>query len=175
MTDNVDLSEIRIRQNLPQPDVDLGPGYKRVREELNRIKQKLSVDVGTIISDQIELDDDIHVRYNPNPARSVPVVETISLKKEYMYLYGEYQYLGGSGTSSMLGLQDFVLDRRGDITVSVFEQNDKKIRNWSARRPASYELFNQALSGLLKQHAELVADFEKRPVVNVTVPQLAGA
>ena len=174
-SDNPEVAKIEV-PHVSRPEVDLGKEYQRVKKELGRLRQELSDSGNQLLADQVEIEESsVHVRYNPNPARSVPVIETIPLEKEFMYLYGEYQYLGGSGESSMLGLQEFILYPSGYITVSVFEQDDKKRRAWSARRPASSDLFNQALIGLVSQYDELEADFEKRPIVEVTVPQLIHA
>lgn len=156
---------------VPRPEIDLANEYRRVTEELSRFSQELTAAGDPLLASQIKIEDSgVHVRYNPNDLKSMASVEPRTLEADYKFLYGEY-YDRGGGATAMLGLKDFFIKPDGKISVSTYVK-DERIKGsfWSPRQPARPEDLNKALTGLVLQHNELLADRLTHSVAGVVVP-----
>lgn len=169
-----DISKIEV-PSVPRPDIDLADEYRRVTEELSRFSQELTAAGNPLLASQIKIEDSgVHVRYNPNDPKSMPSVEPLTLEGEYNFLYGEYSHRGG-GATAMLGLKDFFIKPDGDLSVSTYVKDRYKNFIWSPRGPARPEDLNKALTGLVSQHNELLADRLPHSVADVVVPSVTKA
>ena len=170
MNETVGVAKVKVPP-VPESAVNLTTEYRRVATDLGKMKEAMAQAGSTLLAKQIDVGDQgIHVSYNPSSIKDVPSAEPLTLEEEYAFLYGD-QERGGRRTA-MNGLQTFIINPDGSMSVSRFAKTDEKNYGWSPKARTTGDELNKALQGLLDQHNALVADKATHSVAPVTVPEV---
>lgn len=170
-----DLTQVEI-PHIPASEVQVQDEFKRVKDELAKMRTDLEVAEDPLLAERIRLENSlggqsVEVDYHPDGLTELsdwadgqsPAYET-----HLKFRYTDRHY------PSRVGLRRYLIDPSGQISVTQFQGSgsEKKGYAWSQPKAALAEDLNTALNGLVDQHSKLIDSRSKSSVVGLKVPSL---